>query len=125
MRLPIAQSLYWPERRDTPNERFDYAKLAEIDFRPVEPERFPAFVLAREAMKRGGLAPAVLNGANEAAVAAFLAGNIGFLDIARTVSDTLEKAERDGVLASPVTLTSALEADQIARDLARDVMGGM
>ena len=125
MRVPIAQSLYWPERRDTPNARFDYTKLSEIDFRPVEPERFPAFFLAREAMKRGGLAPAVLNGANEAAVAAFLAGTIGFLDIAKTVGDTLEKAERDGILSAPVTLAGALEADQIARDLARDVMGGM
>jgi 1-deoxy-D-xylulose-5-phosphate reductoisomerase len=125
MKVPIAQSLYWPERRDTPDERFDYTKLADIDFRPVDPERFPAFTLARDALACGGLAPAVLNGANEAAVAAFLAGQIDFLDIARTVSETLEKADRDGILATTVTLESALAADQTARDLARDVMGAM
>jgi 1-deoxy-D-xylulose-5-phosphate reductoisomerase len=122
MRVPIAQSLYWPDRRDTPRDRFDYARLAEIDFRAVEPERFPAFMLARDALRRGGLAPAVLNGANEAAVEAFLAGRIHFLDIARTVADTLERAERDGLFGKPMTLESALAADRTARDLARDVM---
>jgi 1-deoxy-D-xylulose-5-phosphate reductoisomerase len=125
MRVPIAQSLYWPDRRDTPRDRFDYARLAEIDFRAVEPERFPAFMLARDALRRGGLAPAVLNGANEAAVEAFLAGRIHFLDIARTVADTLERAERDGLFGKPMTLESALAADRIARDLARDVMSSI
>ena len=125
MRVPIAQSLYWPGRRDTPRERFDYARLAEIDFRPVEPERFPAFTLARDALRRGGLAPAVLNGANEAAVEAFLAGRIHFLDIAKTVAATLQRAERDGIFADSVTLETALAADRTARDLARDVMSNI
>ena len=125
MRVPIAQSLYWPGRRDTPRERFDYARLAEIDFRPVEPERFPAFTLARDALRRGGLAPAVLNGANEAAVDAFLAGRIHFLDIAKTVAATLQRAERDGIFADSITLDTALAADRTARDLARDVMSNI
>ena len=125
MRVPIAQSLYWPGRRDTPRERFDYACLAEIDFRPVEPERFPAFTLARDALRRGGLAPAVLNGANEAAVDAFLAGRIHFLDIAKTVAATLQRAERDGIFADSITLETALAADRTARDLARDVMSNI
>jgi 1-deoxy-D-xylulose-5-phosphate reductoisomerase len=125
MRVPIAQSLYWPGRRDTPRERFDYARLAEIDFRPVEPERFPAFTLARDTLRRGGLAPAVLNGANEAAVEAFLAGRIHFLDIAKTVAATLQRAERDGIFADSITLETALATDRTARDLARDVMSNI
>jgi 1-deoxy-D-xylulose-5-phosphate reductoisomerase len=71
------------------------------------------------------LAPAVLNGANEAAVEAFLASRIHFLDIARTVADTLERAERDGLFGEPMTLESALAADRTARDLARDVMSNI
>lgn len=125
MRVPIAQSLYWPDRRDTPTERFDFATLAELNFRRVEADRYPAFILARDALRRGGLAPAVLNGANEAAVDAFLKDRIHFLDIAKTVEATLESAERDGLLAGPMTLERAIAADKAARDLAQDVMGAI
>jgi len=125
MRVPIAQSLYWPARCATPGQRFDYARLSEIDFTPVDPAKFPAFALAREALRAGGAAPAVLNGANEVAVAAFLDGRIAYLDIARIVSLTLDRAHGAGLIGPPATIEAALAVDAAARDLARDVMGAI
>jgi 1-deoxy-D-xylulose-5-phosphate reductoisomerase len=89
MRTPIAYALGWPHRIATPGERLDLLRASRLDFEAPDPVRFPALRLAREALQSGGSAPTILNAANEVAVAAFLDGRIGFLDIARIVERTL------------------------------------
>jgi len=90
MRTPIAYALGWPRRIASPAPKLDLASIATLTFEAPDPIRFPALGLARAALQSGGSAPTVLNAANEVAVAAFLAGRIGFLDIAATVEKTLE-----------------------------------
>lgn len=90
MRTPIAYALGWPRRISSPAPKLDLAAIATLTFEAPDPLRFPALRLARAALQSGGSAPTVLNAANEEAVAAFLAGRIGFLDIAATVERTLE-----------------------------------
>jgi 1-deoxy-D-xylulose-5-phosphate reductoisomerase len=90
MRTPIAYALGWPGRAAAPTKRLDLADVGRLTFEAPDPERFPALRIAREALARGGAGPTVLNAANETAVHAFLAGQIGFLDIAATVERTLE-----------------------------------
>ena len=90
MRTPIAYCLAWPERMATPSARLDLAGVARLDFEAPDFDRFPALGLAWAALRAGGSAPAVLNAANEIAVAGFLGGQIGFLDIAAIVADTLD-----------------------------------
>jgi 1-deoxy-D-xylulose-5-phosphate reductoisomerase len=89
MRTPIAYALAWPKRMLTPAKRLDLAAIGSLTFEAPDPVRFPALQLARDALRAGGTAPAVLNAANEVAVHAFLKGQIGFLDIAATVERTL------------------------------------
>jgi len=89
MRTPIAYTLAWPERMATPSARLDLAAIGRLEFEAPDHDRFPALGLAWAAMRAGGSAPCVLNAANEVAVAAFLAGQLGFLDIAAVVADTL------------------------------------
>jgi len=81
MKLPIQYALYYPRRVPGPSERVDWNSLQEFCFEPPDEERFPALALGREAAAAGGTAGAVLNAANEAAVARFLAGEIGFMEI--------------------------------------------
>lgn len=90
MRTPIGYSLAWPQRMETPSERLDFASLSTLTFEAPDMQRFPALRLAREALRSGGRAPTILNAANEVAVERFLAGAIGFLDIARVVEETLD-----------------------------------
>ncbi len=89
MRVPIAHALAWPERIATPVERLSLAAAGRLDFEEADRTRFPALALAEAALAEGGCRPCVLNAANEVAVAAFLAGRIGFLEIASVVADTL------------------------------------
>ena len=91
MRTPIAHTLAWPERMATPCAALDLAAVGSLDFEAPDPARFPALGLARAALAEGGARPAVLNAANEAAVAAFLHGRIGFLDIASIVGKVLDR----------------------------------
>ena len=81
MKLPIQYALTWPERREGPAKKLDLTKSLQLDFEPPDEDRFPALRLGREVAEAGGTAGAVLNAANEAAVAAFLAGEIPFLKI--------------------------------------------
>lgn len=90
MRVPIAHVLAWPDRIDTPVERLDLTAIGLLEFAAPDLVRFPALRIAREAMEAGGAAPAVLNAANEVAVAAFLAGRIHFCDIAAIVEQVLD-----------------------------------
>jgi 1-deoxy-D-xylulose-5-phosphate reductoisomerase len=111
MRTPIAQALAWPERIDAGVTSLDLARIATLDFAAPDAERFPCLGLAYAALRDGGTATAVLNAANEVAVAAFLEGRIGFLDIAAVCERTLEC-----VATGPVRcLDDALVADGDAR----------
>jgi len=114
MRTPIGYSLAWPERMETPSARLDFASLSSLTFEPPDMQRFPALRLAREALKSGGRAPTILNAANEVAVARFLEGAIGFLDIAHIVEETLEFVP-NGPLAS---LDDVQVTDEAARHAA-------
>jgi 1-deoxy-D-xylulose-5-phosphate reductoisomerase len=96
---------------DTPCKPLDLAALGELTFFAPDEQRFPATRLAREAAAAGGAAPAVLNAANEVAVAAFLAGQIGFSDISAVVAQTLGR----GVPRAPASLDDVLAVDAEAR----------
>src|SRR5215470_13364046 len=124
MRTPIAYALAWPKRMPTPAKRLDLAAIGSLTFEAPDPVRFPALQLAREALKAGGTAPAVLNAANEVAVHAFLKGQIGFLDIAATVERTLELMPV-GALASLDHLreVDATAREQAQRNLRRNSLG--
>jgi len=111
MRVPIAHCLAWPDRMVTPMEPLDLVKLGRLDFEAPDPIRFRALALAREALEAGGASPAILNAANEVAVAAFLAGRIGFLEIAAIVDDTLQRYDP----AAPETIDAVLAIDAEAR----------
>jgi 1-deoxy-D-xylulose-5-phosphate reductoisomerase len=123
MRTPIALSLSWPGRMDAPTKRIDLVELATLSFERPDERRFKALGLARQAMRRGGLAPAVLNAANEVAVEAFLARRLGFLQIAQLVAETLELADRQGLFGDTPDLAAVLAADAAARALALNLLG--
>ncbi len=111
MRIPIAHALAWPARLATAAPRLDLAQVATLEFEAPDDVRFPALRLAREALVAGAGAPAVLNAANEVAVAAFLARQIGFLDIAAIVESVLQQF---GAPALP-DLAAVLAVDHAAR----------
>ena len=111
MRIPIAYALAWPERIATPAQRLDLAAIAKLDFEAPDLERFPALKLARQALEAGGAAPVVLNAANEAAVALFLAGTIGFTDIPQLV----ERALSESQFKAPQSIADVLEVDRLTR----------
>lgn len=121
MRIPIAYALAWPERMDTPSERLDLARIGSLSFEIPDTERFPSLRVAREAMETGGAAPIVLNAANEEAVAAFLDGRIGFLDIVRTVEEALDRSNA----SSPQSIAEVIDIDRSARALAQSLMSEM
>ena len=118
MRVPIAHCLAWPDRMDTPVAPLDLAAIGQLDFAAPDPERFPALRLARAALEAGGARPAVLNAANEVAVAAFLARRIGFLDIAAIVEQVIDRY----VPAAPGTIDEVIAIDQEARSQAEQAM---
>lgn len=116
MRTPIACALAWPDRMPTPGERLDLVRVGRLDFEAPDEQRFPALRLAREALVAGGARPAILNAANEVAVAAFLKERIGYLEIAAIVADTLAGFDP----ASPSSLDAVLDVDREARALAEE-----
>ncbi len=118
MRTPIGYCLAWPERRPTMVKPLDLAAIGTLTFEAPDRDRFPCLPLAEAALRRGDGAPCVLNAANEVAVEAFLAGRIGFLDIARTVEATLDAIDGAGGLAEPQSLAAATELDGWARKIA-------
>lgn len=91
MRVPIAHALAWPHRMASPCEPLNLARIGQLNFEAPDLDRFPALGLARAAIEAGGARPAILNAANEVAVAAYLDGRIGFLDIAAIVEETLTR----------------------------------
>jgi 1-deoxy-D-xylulose-5-phosphate reductoisomerase len=120
MRTPIAVALAWPGRMVAPTEKLDLAALGTLTFEAADETRFPALSIAKAAMKRGLTAPAVLNAANEVAVKAFLDRRIGFTGIPQVVSDTLEKAEKSGLVRIASTVEDILAVDTAARRLAEE-----
>lgn len=112
MRLPIQYALTYPERPPAPHLRLDIAALGRLEFSPPDPERFPALELARAAGEAGSTYPTVLSSADEVAVAAFIAGRLGFtgiVDVVRAVLDRHQPAP------GPLTLEAIAEADAWAR----------
>ncbi|MDD3030013.1 MAG: 1-deoxy-D-xylulose-5-phosphate reductoisomerase [Alphaproteobacteria bacterium] len=118
MRTPIGFCLAWPDRMETPVPKLSLAKIGALTFETPDEKKFPALRFAREAMDKGGVAPAVMSAANEVAVEAFLNHQIGFLDIERIVGAVLAQTP-----ATTLTDLNVLrEADQAARVKAKELI---
>ena len=115
MRTPIAHALAWPQRIDAGVAPLDLFAIARLDFEAPDLERFPCLALARQAAEAGGTVPALLNAANEVAVAAFLDGRIAFPDIAGMIDSVLARVPG----AAADSLERVLAADRQAREAAR------
>ncbi len=121
MAVPVQYALTWPDRIGTGLEPLSLEEALSLDFHPPDPERFPCLRLARTALEAGGDAAAVLNAANEVAVGAFLAGEIGFFDIPALVGETLGAHE----VGEPGTLDDIVRADRWARTRAASLLPRM
>lgn len=118
MRHAIGYALHWPRREKLPVERLDLAVIGQLEFRAPDEVRYPALRLAREVMQAGGLAGAVFNAAKEAALDGFIAGEIGFMDMAPVVEKVLGRGHE----AATITLDNVRAADHMARRQAREIM---
>ncbi|WP_102961000.1 1-deoxy-D-xylulose-5-phosphate reductoisomerase [Mangrovicella endophytica] len=112
MRTAIGYALTYPARPNLPVERLDFSALARLDFEAPDEGRFPALRLARRAMEAGGLSGAILNGAKEVALGAFIDRRIGFLDIARIVEQVMDEVAPG---SDPETIEAVFAADGEAR----------
>jgi len=122
MRHSIGYALNWPARDALPVARLDLAQVATLTFRAPDLARYPALRLAREVMARRGLAGAAFNAAKEAALDHFLAGGIGFMDMAGVVEDTLTALDRDmGQSNLPQALEDVRAMDHLARMRAGEI----
>jgi len=115
MRTPIANALAWPERIDSGVAPLDLFAIARLDFEAPDEERFPCLRLARQAAEAGNSAPAMLNAANEVAVAAFLEGRVRYLEIASIIEEVLN--------LEPVVALNDLDAVFAADAAARRLAG--
>ena len=116
MKLPIQYALFYPQRPYLATKRVDFFELASMTFEKPDPERFRGFKYAYDAARRGGSMPTVFNAANEAAVAYFLEGRIGFTDIARLIKcamDTVKAVDDPGI-------EEILEAEKLAAKAVND-----
>lgn len=118
MRIPIAHALAWPERIESGVASLDLAAIARLDFEPPDLERFRCLDLAYRCAREGGGAPAVLNAANEVAVAAFLEQRLRFTAIPEVIEDTLEAVPA----GTAATLEALLEIDRVARAAAEQAV---
>ena len=121
MRTPIAHALGWPDRIESGVESLDLVAVGQLAFERPDTDRFPCLRLAREAAEAGGTAPAVLNAANEVAVAAFLDGRLNFTGIAEVIDSVLQRHE----VRQVTSLASVLAADAWARSAAGDASPGL
>jgi 1-deoxy-D-xylulose-5-phosphate reductoisomerase len=126
MRVPIAYALGHPDRPEWGAGNVDWSTMGSLTFEPVDTDTFRCLPLAYEAGRTGGTAPAVLNAANEIAVASFLAGDLGFLAIADVVARVLEEgAKADlGYGDDGIELADVLRADAWARQRAGAIVSG-
>ena len=116
MRHAIGYALHWPDRKALPVERLDLAAIGQFTFQAPDETRYPALRLAKWVMEEGGLAGAVFTAAKDTALDGFIAGRLGFLDMARIVEEVIEKMSGDGLGKAAITLDTVREADQIARE---------
>lgn len=127
MRTPIALGLSWPGRLAVPTKRLDLVALSQLTFEKPDEARFRCLTLAKAALVAGGLAPTIMNAANEIAVAAFLEGGLGFLQIAELVEETLSSSQAATAAGGAGDLETILAADTMARhrasELASDLLG--
>lgn len=115
MCTPIAHALAWPERLQTSVPALDLFEYSQLNFQAPDTQKFPALNLARQAMRAGGLAPTILNAANEIAVEAFLKERIGFTHIPQVVEHTLQDLEN----AAAESIECILDKDKVARSIAQ------
>jgi len=119
MRHAIGYALHWPDRKALPVERLDLAKIGQLSFRDPDLQRYPALRLAYEVMEKGGLYGAAFNAAKERALDHFIAGRVGFLDMARIVEDALDGLSAQNCdMSGAITLDNVAEIDQLARQQA-------
>jgi 1-deoxy-D-xylulose-5-phosphate reductoisomerase len=118
MRIPIAYALAYPHRLKGGWKPLELTQHGELNFLPVEKKRFPALKLAYDALKEGGSMPAALNASNEIAVAAFLEGRIGFREIHKVITKTMESH----VAKHPKEVDEILEVDRWAREKASSLV---
>ncbi|MCG9481395.1 1-deoxy-D-xylulose-5-phosphate reductoisomerase [Acinetobacter pittii] len=121
MCTPIAHALAWPERLQTSVPALDLFEYSQLNFQAPDIQKFPALDLARQAMRAGGLAPTILNAANEIAVAAFLKEQIGFTNIPQVVEHTLQKLEN----SVADNIESILNKDEVARHVAQQYISSI
>lgn len=119
MRIPIQYAISYPERIPSPAEALSLSKLGTMHFAEPDCETFRCLEICKEAMRRGGLAPAAANGANEAAVALFLEDKIGFLDIAELVGEAMERQQ----VGAEYSLEDVLNADKEAKNFVFEKTG--
>ncbi len=120
MRLPISYAINYPERKASLAKRLNLFEVGTLTFEKPDYDTFKCLSLAIKASKAGGVMPAAMNGANEVAVAAFLGKKIGFNDIARVVSDTMEHTENE-----KISVSSVLKADKVARQYAENLVDSL
>lgn len=121
MRHPIGFALNWSNRDHLPVERLDLAKIAKLRFEAPDERRFPALRLARDVMQMGGLAGAVFNAAKETALDGFIAGQVGFMEMAEIVEDVLTKMSSvPGHIDAAITLDNVYHIDKLARVQAKE-----
>ena len=122
MAFPILYALHYPERRPAPLQGFDPALFSTLTLEEIDPERYPALALGFEAVRRGGVAGAVLNAADEVAVEAFLAGDLRFLEITELCASVLRSIPED---FPAHTMDDVLAADTWARAQAREALSAL
>ena len=118
MKLPILYCLSWPERLETPWRRLDLTEVGSLTFRKPDPKRYPCMELAYAAGRAGGTMPAVMNAANEQAVALFLDEQVHFLDIPRLIDVVCDRHQAD--LTTNPSLSDVLAVDAWARQAVRE-----
>jgi 1-deoxy-D-xylulose-5-phosphate reductoisomerase len=116
MRHAIGFALNWPERKKLPVDRLDLATIGSLNFKAPDDARYPALQIARDVMEEGGLMGAAFTAAKEHALDGFIAGQIGFMDMAPVVAKTLDTmTSRDGLKNVKMTLDTVIETDTLAR----------
>jgi 1-deoxy-D-xylulose-5-phosphate reductoisomerase len=123
MRHAIGYALHWPDRHALPVERLDLAKIGSLNFAEPDPARYPALALAAHVMEEGGLTGAAFNAAKERALDGFIAGEIGFLQMAQVVEGVLDKMSSTQSLGNAeVTLNNVQDTDALARVRADEII---
>lgn len=126
MRHAIGYALHWPDRTHLPVERLDLAQIAQLTFRAPDTQRYPALALARRAMEERGLMGTVFNAAKERALDGFIAGEVGFMQMAEVVERVMDKmSSSDGLQNATLTLDTVLDTDRLARIRGSEIIAGM